>query len=241
MPYDFARLFCGTQTVSRFLHMMKGKNMLLNFKTWRPWLITVDIIIVMTMMLPFLLSGMVCRSTASQICKKDVPEGAYDVILILGCGIKKNGVPSDMLQDRMTTGLALYQAGVAPKILLSGDNERNDYNEIAVMKRICLEAGVPEEDILTDRYGLSTYDSIVRARVQYGVERAIIVTQTYHLHRALYIAKKMGIEAVGVDADIRSYRLRTYRELREVLARCKDFFAVQQRIATKYTVSGETN
>ena len=214
--------------------------MLLNFKAWRPWLITASCIIIMTILLPFLLSGMVCLSASSQICKTDLPEGKYDVVLILGCGIKRNGTPSDMLQDRLVTGIALYQAGVAPKILLSGDNERYDYNEIAVMKCVCLEAGVPEEDILTDRYGLSTYDSVVRAGTLYGVERAVIVTQTYHLYRALYIAQKTGIEAVGVDADIRTYRLQAHRELREVLARCKDFYAAQQKIATKYTVSGET-
>ena len=213
----------------------------LNFKVWRPWLMTVTIILVLTILTPFLLSGMVRHATVSQICESDVPRETYDVILILGCGVKKNGEPSDMLQDRLLTGSALYQAGAAPHILLSGDNEHDDYNEIAAMKSVCLEAGVPEEAILTDRYGLSTYDSIARARKLYGVERAVIVTQTYHLYRALYIAGKMDMEAIGVDADIRTYRMQTYRDLREVLARCKDFFAVQRNIMPAYSVPGETN
>lgn len=215
--------------------------MLFPEKIWRPWLITVAVILIMTLLSPFLLSGMVCRSVASQIREEKTIHEAYDVILILGCGVKKNGEPSDMLQDRLITGIALYREGIAPKILLSGDHEHDDYDEITAMKRVCLEAGVPEEAILTDRYGLSTYDSIVRATVQYGIERAVIVTQTYHLYRALYIAKKMGMEAIGVDADIRTYRLQTYRDLREVLARCKDFYAVQCDVVPAYTVHGGTN
>lgn len=213
----------------------------LNFKIRRPWLMTVATILVLTVLTPFLLSGMVRHAVASQICEADVPSETYDVILILGCGVKENGEPSDMLQDRLLTGIALYQAGAAPRILLSGDNEHEGYNEIAAMKRVCLEAGVPEEAILTDRYGLSTYDSMARARMLYGVERAVIVTQTYHLYRALYIAEKMGMEAIGVDADIRTYRLQTYRDLREVLARCKDFYAVQRNVMPAYTALGETD
>lgn len=210
-------------------------------KIRRPWLITVTAVLLMALLSPFLLSAMVCRATVSQIREADALTEKYEVILVLGCGVKKNGDPSDMLHDRLKTGIALYQAGVAPRILLSGDHEHDDYDEITVMKRVCLEAGVPEEAILCDRYGLSTYDSVVRAFVQYGVERAVIVTQTYHLYRALYIAKKSGMEAVGVDADIRTYRLQGYRDLREVLARCKDFYATQREVPTAYTEPGGEN
>ena len=208
-------------------------------KIRRPWLITVTAVLLMALLSPFLLSAMVCRATVSQIREADALTEKYEVILVLGCGVKKNGDPSDMLHDRLKTGIALYQAGVAPRILLSGDHEHDDYDEITVMKRVCLEAGVPEEAILCDRYGLSTYDSVVRAFVQYGVERAVIVTQTYHLYRALYISEKLGMECVGIDADIRRYRLQWYRELREVLARCKDFYMIQRQAEPVYTALGE--
>lgn len=203
------------------------------------WKWTITAIFAMLVLSPFLLSGMVRLAVSDQVCDEAVPaDQEYEVILILGCGIKANGEPSDMLEDRLKTGIALYQAGVAPKILLSGDHEFDDYNEIAVMKRVCLEAGVPEEAILCDRYGLSTYDSIVRAAEVFGLERAVIVTQKYHLYRALYISEKLGMECVGIDADIRRYRLQWYRELREVLARCKDFYMIQRQAEPVYTALG---
>ena len=204
----------------------------------RAWSITIAAVLAMLMLSPFLLSGMIRLSTAKRHLEAEKLSEDYEVILVLGCGIKDNGEPSDMLEDRLKTGIALYQAGIAPKILLSGDHEYDDYNEVAVMKRVCLEAGVPEEAILCDRYGLSTYDSIVRAATLYDVERAVIVTQTYHLYRALYIAEKMDMETVGVDADIRTYRLQWYRDLREVLARCKDFYAIQRDVPPAYTTAG---
>lgn len=210
----------------------------LNRKISRPWLCTIAAILLLTMLLPFLLSSMICKSTAKQIYTADSLPSTYEMIVVLGCGIKDNGQPSDMLADRLKTGIALYQAGYAPQILLSGDHEHEDYDEVSVMKRICLEAGVPEEDILCDRYGLSTYDSLVRAKSLYGVGSAVIVTQTYHLYRALYIANKTGLGAVGVDADIRTYRLQGYREIREVLARCKDFYTTQLKIAPAYDIPG---
>lgn len=203
----------------------------------RAWLGTVAAVLAMLLISPFLLSGMVRLATADAICEPEALTEEYEVILVLGCGIKENGEPSDMLEDRLKTGIALYRAGAAPKILLSGDHEYDDYNEIAVMKRVCLEAGVPEEAILCDRYGLSTYESIVRAATIYEIDRAVIVTQTYHLYRALYIADKMGMETVGVDADIRTYRFQWYRSLREVLARCKDFYATQRDVLPAYTVA----
>ena len=199
------------------------------------WWWTILAICAMLILTPFLLSGMVRLAVSEQIYEKDHLPKTYDVILILGCGVKENGEPSDMLEDRLKTGISLYQAGAASQILLSADHETDDYNEIAVMKQFCLDAGVPEEVILCDRYGLSTYDSIVRASALFSIDSAIVVTQKYHLYRALYIADKMGMEAVGVDADIRTYRLQWYRSLREVLARCKDFYTTQCKVLPKYT------
>ncbi len=214
--------------------MKKENNMSLLKKIPPAWWWTILAVCAMLILSPFLLSGMVRLAVAEQIYEEDTLPETYDVILILGCGVKENGEPSDMLEDRLKTGASLYQAGAAPKVLLSADHESDDYNEIAVMKKFCLDAGIPEEAILCDRYGLSTYDSIVRAVSLLNIDSAIVVTQKYHLYRALYIADKMGMEAVGVDADIRTYRLQWYRNLREVLARCKDFYATQCDILPKY-------
>lgn len=149
--------------------------------------------------------------------------GSADCILIFGCGVKDNGTPSDMLTDRLKTGLSLYQAGAAPKILVSGDHGREEYDEVNTMKTWLIQNGVPSSDIFMDHAGFSTYESVVRAVKIFGVGKAILVTQGYHQYRALYDAGKIGIEAVGVPADLRFYRGQTIRDLREVLARCKDF------------------
>ncbi len=146
-----------------------------------------------------------------------------DAILVLGAGIKKDGSPSDMLADRIKVGVSLYEAGASDVLLMSGDGARKGYDETATMKRVAVEAGVPESDVVCDTLGLSTYESILRARDEYGAKRIVVVTQEYHLYRALYIADRLGVSAVGVSADLRPYRGQTYRELREILARVKDF------------------
>ena len=146
-----------------------------------------------------------------------------DAILVLGAGIKKDGSPSDMLADRIKVGVSLYEAGASDVLLMSGDGARKGYDETATMKRVAVEAGVPESDVVCDTLGLSTYESILRARDEYGAKRIVVVTQEYHLYRALYIADRLGVNAVGVSADLRPYRGQTYRELREILARVKDF------------------
>ena len=147
-----------------------------------------------------------------------------DCILVLGAGIKDEETPSDMLKDRLDVGIELYREGLAPKLLLSGDNGQVEYNEIHVMQMYAEAAGVPKEDIFCDHAGFSTYDSMHRAGSIFGVERAIVVTQQYHQYRALYIGQKLGLEVQGVASDQRNYFGQTYREAREMLARCKDFF-----------------
>ncbi len=146
-----------------------------------------------------------------------------DCILILGAGVKDNGEPSDMLEDRLKVGVELYEAGAAPKVLISGDNSRKDYNEPEAMARYLVENGVPEDAIVYDYAGFSTYESLYRARDIFCADSVIIVTQEYHLYRALYVAEKLGLEAVGASADVRTYLGQTYRDLREIAARNKDF------------------
>ncbi len=146
-----------------------------------------------------------------------------DCIIILGCQVKDDGTPSHMLQDRLERGIALYKLGAAPKIIMSGDHGQDEYDEVNTMKQYAINAGVPSSDIFMDHAGFSTYETVVRAKQIFGAERIIIVTQEYHLYRALYIAKQFDLEAWGVGADYRTYYGQTSRDIREILARCKDF------------------
>ena len=146
-----------------------------------------------------------------------------DCVLVLGCQVRSDGTPSHMLEDRLRRGVALYEAGAAPKILMSGDHGTKYYNEVDAMKRYALEAGVPSADVFMDHAGFSTYESMSRALRVFGADKIIIVTQEYQLYRAMYVAKALGIEAYGVAADYRSYSGQLSRDIREVLARVKDF------------------
>ncbi len=156
-----------------------------------------------------------------------VQEGTLepDCILILGAGVW-DGVPSPMLHDRLEEGLALYQAGVAERVLVSGDHGRSEYDEVNVMKAYLMAAGVPGEDIFMDHAGFSTYESMYRAREVFGVSSMVVVTQQYHLYRALYVAEQLGMTAYGVGSDPRQYGGQQVRECREILARAKDIFYV---------------
>lgn len=146
-----------------------------------------------------------------------------DCIMVLGCQVRSDGSLSHMLEDRLKRGVALYKAGAAPKLLMSGDHGQEDYNEVAAMRQYAIDQGVPEEDIFMDHAGFSTYESVYRARDIFGVKRIIIVSQEYHLYRALHIAKALGLESWGVASDYRSYSGQAKRDIREVLARVKDF------------------
>lgn len=147
-----------------------------------------------------------------------------DCIMVLGAGIKDDETPTPMLKDRLDTGIMLYKNGVAPKLLLTGDNGTEAHNEIHVMLNYARKAGVPDKDIFCDHAGFSTYDSMYRAKDIFEVEKMIVVTQTYHEYRALYIAEKLGIEVKGVASDQMKYSGQPVREIREVLARVKDYF-----------------
>lgn len=161
----------------------------------------------------------------------------YDCIIVLGAGIWGDK-PSPMLQDRLDEAIKLYEAGIAPKIIMSGDNGREGYDEVNVMKDYAINKGIPSEDIFMDHAGFSTYESIYRAKEIFKVEKAIIVTQKYHLYRALHIGNKLGINVTGVGADPRKYSGQIFRELREILARNKDF--IQAIFKLKPTYLGES-
>ena len=164
------------------------------------------------------------KSTSKQIMNENDSAKLSDVdcIIILGAGIWGDK-PSPMLEDRLLEGIKLYQNNVSDKIIMSGDHGTKEYDEVNIMKNYAIEKGIPSENIFMDHAGFSTYESIYRARDIFKAKKIVIVTQKYHLYRALYIANQLGIEAYGVGADPRQYVGATYRELREILARDKDF------------------
>ncbi len=181
-------------------------------------------IILIIILIPIIINIYMVLVTNNRILKIDnIKNSNYDCIIVLGAGIRNNK-PSPMLEDRLSTALDLYNKGIAPKILVSGDHEYNDYDEVNVMKTYLKENGVPSENIFMDHAGLSTYDSIYRAKKIFKVNKAIIVTQKYHLYRSLYIAKSINLTSHGVSATKKNYLNQTKRDIREFAARIKDFF-----------------
>ena len=146
-----------------------------------------------------------------------------DCIVVLGCQVREDGSLSHMLRDRLLTALEVYEAGAAPKLLMSGDHGQKEYDEVNAMKSFAMENGIPSENIFMDHAGFSTYETVYRAKEIFGADKVVIVTQEYHLYRALYIAERMDMEAWGVAADRNRYAGQTQRDIREILARCKDF------------------
>ncbi len=149
---------------------------------------------------------------------ENVPSGR--VALVLGAGLWRDGTPTPVLRDRVTTAAELYFSGKVEKLLMSGDNRFANYNEPGAMREYALSLGVPDEDIVLDYAGRRTYDSCYRARAIFQVRQAIIVTQNFHLPRAILTCNALGIQAVGVSADRRVYRRSSYLfwSLREVPA-----------------------
>lgn len=179
-------------------------------------------------------------STADRIYSvEDTPSvNDYDAALVLGCGVYNNSIPSPLLRERLDAVIELYEAGLIKRIIVSGDHGQPEYNEVRVMKKYAIDKGVPSEAIFMDHAGFSTYESVCRAEAIFGASRLVIVTQRYHLYRALYIADKLGLETIGVEADQMRLNGQTARDLREILARNKDF--VYCMIKPEPTWLGET-
>lgn len=158
--------------------------------------------------------------TVAQIEGNDM---TADAIVVLGASVYSDGTPSDILADRLETAADVYKAGAAPAIIVSGDNRTEHYNESDAMKTHLVTLGVPEDAIYVDRAGYDTYDSMYRAHFVFGADRLIVVTQAYHLYRALMIAHLLGAEADGVAADKGSYDNQRQYSIRDYVARDKDF------------------
>lgn len=162
----------------------------------------------------------------------DVPSQA--VALVLGAKVYGDGRLSDMFHDRCQTAVGLYKTGKVGKILVSGDHGRKEYDEVNAAKAYLLASGVAGKDIFLDHAGFDTYDSVYRARDVFEVKSMVVVTQGYHLPRALFIAHELGVEAVGVGADLRIYGGENYRNFREEFAVVKAWFDVILKSRPKF-------
>ena len=165
----------------------------------------------------------VCISEKSKIIDSSSITEKYDYILILGCSVLKNGEPSLMLRDRLNKGIELYNQELAEKIIITGDHS-DSYSEVSVMHNYLIDSGIEEDNIIIDNEGYSTSESLINYQKEHKKEKVIIVTQKYHLYRALYIADRLNINAIGVYADDVNYFGQTYRDIREILARNKDLY-----------------
>lgn len=157
-------------------------------------------------------------------------EGAVanaDCALVLGAGVHDDGTPSDVLRDRLDESLALYRAGRVNRILVSGDHQRATYDEPNAMRRYLEANGVPRAAIFMDHAGVDTYSSVWRAKHVFGAERVVIVTQQFHLARAVWCARSLGMEAEGSAADRRTYRGIAWLHAREVVSRTKAFVDIR--------------
>ncbi|MBT5337806.1 DUF218 domain-containing protein [Candidatus Falkowbacteria bacterium] len=128
-----------------------------------------------------------------------------NVALVFGAGLKARGVPGVVLQDRVISAIRLYQEGRVGRFIMSGDNSTANHNEVQAMKNFALDNGLPEEMMLFDHAGLSTYDSCKNIKEQFELNSVVLITQKYHLRRALYICNELGVDAVGVIAQNTGY------------------------------------
>jgi len=156
----------------------------------------------------------------------NVPE--MSVAVVFGAGLRRDGTPTNVLRDRVETAVQLYFDGKVKKLLMSGDNRFDYYNEPESMRQYALQLGVPHEDIVLDYAGRRTYDTCYRAKAVFGLENAILITQNFHLPRALYICNQLGLESVGVAADNNYYRKvsRIYWHIREIGATITAYWEV---------------
>lgn len=151
----------------------------------------------------------------------------HEVAIVFGAGLNENGRPSDALADRLITAAALYNNGTVEKILVSGDNITDEYyNEPKAMATFLITWGIPESAIAEDYAGARTYDTCIRAKEIWRIEEAILVTQAFHLPRAIFTCNALGVESIGVVADLQPYIFEDYYDLREWMATYKAFLDV---------------
>ncbi len=186
-------------------------------------LISVTLLCGALIALPWLFRAWVDWHIREQVYHSTESVPGNNVALVLGAGLWRDGSPGAVLHDRVVTAVELYQAGAVKKLLMSGDNRFESYNEPQAMSQLALELGVPDEDIVLDYAGRRTYDSCYRAKEIFGLAQVTVVTQRFHLNRALYLCDALGLKAIGVIADRQIYRtrFRHWWHLREMAALVK--------------------
>jgi vancomycin permeability regulator SanA len=162
----------------------------------------------------------------------DVPETEYT--LVFGASVYGNSV-SDILANRLDKAVEIYRSGKTKKIIVSGDNRAKDYNEVKAMKDYLIEKNIPEDAILADRSGIDTYMSVSHAKENLSSNKIIMISQKLHLIRAMYIAKKLKIDAYGVSCGEYSEDEEEYQKTREFFARIKAFMECDLRIRENYS------
>jgi vancomycin permeability regulator SanA len=179
-------------------------------------LLILAIIGLLVLLISRLITGLYARGQVYTAA--EVP--ARRVAVVFGAGLWRNGTPTPVLIDRVTEAANLYFAGKVEKLLMSGDNRFVDYNEPEAMRQLALSLGVPDDAIVLDYAGRRTYDTCYRAKAIFGVTEAILVTQAFHMPRAIYLCNHLGVDSVGVESDLRTYRKSSMLtwNLRELLA-----------------------
>lgn len=207
---------------------MKEKKKMTKSKKIKIVVASLLVLCIVSVVVLFSINAYVKSSTKDMIISSQEASQLKDVscIVVLGCQVHDDGTPSAILSDRLTRAIELYNLKVAPKIIMSGDHGHVEYDEVNAMKQYAIDNGVPSEDIFMDHAGFSTYETMYRAKEIFDAKKIVVVTQEYHLYRSLYIANKLGIEAYGVSSDYVTYSGQYMRDIREVLARNKDFFKV---------------
>lgn len=199
-----------------------AKTLLLSLWNIIGFLLSLILIIIIGL---FTINIFVISSTHDQIWDAPVLKDKHaDFIVVLGAGLDKNGEPSPILAERLNKGAELLELKAGNKLLLSGDNDRAYYDEVSAMKKYLIKQGIEEKFIVVDPDGISTFDSIERVKDKFGSERIIIVSQKFHLYRALQIADALGLDAYGVPSDQHPDNGQSTYGTREFWARIKDFF-----------------
>ncbi len=201
----------------------KGKSKKPTFKK----IISVCLVLILLLAsIPVILNIYIINYSSQFILtREEFEEKTVDCVMVLGAGVWGDD-PSHMLEERLNRGIEVYKTQCTDRLLMSGDHGREEYDEVNVMKNFAIESGAVPDEVFMDHAGFSTYESMYRARDVFDVDSLVIVTQKYHLYRAIYDARKLGLEAYGVAADGQynyAINVRTYNNVRESLARCKDF------------------
>ncbi len=201
------------------------KRKKLKGRVFKVLLISLSVILIGIIACAFMINCVDEKGVKNIISFEEISDNEVDAIIVLGAGVKEDGSPCQMLEDRLKTAIAIYnKLDKKCKILLSGDHGQDNYNEVKTMKKYILDnLSISESDIFMDHAGFSTYDTMYRAKDIFEVNKAIVITNGYHLPRALYLAQKKNIEALGVASDLREYLGIDYYKFRERFSQIKAF------------------